>query len=255
MKIAACVAAFVAAGFSTSAALAQGASGFYVRGGGGAVLGPDLTFTDVDPNASNAVLGPGGKLNATTDTAAIVVGGIGYKFSPVFWADVTGFWIPELNVKNGSTTGVSATTGTPLISMSGKADTVGGMLNGYVDVARLFGLQISSLQPYVMGGAGIARNHIGTLSGTVPFSVVSGVSFTGSTHTDFAWGAGAGIGIPLSRNLAVDIAYEYLDLGELRTSGTGTLTLTAGSPITASAGGMKANLQVHTLQVSLRFGF
>jgi opacity protein-like surface antigen len=248
--------AALAVGFSlvSTAAMAQSDTGFYIRGGGGAAMGADMTFTDVNSSDPSAALGPGGQINGKTDTGALAVAGIGYKFSPFFWADVTGLWLPDLSFKNGNSNAAAVNIPT-LQGGSAKIDTMTAMVNGYVDVAKLFRLPFGNLQPYVMGGVGYSRNHIGTISGTVPVAGLSSESFTGTTHNELAWGAGAGIGIPLGSRLVVDIGYEYLDLGEVRTGGTGSLAFTSGSPITVTAAPMKADLRVHTLQVSLRFGF
>ena len=240
----------IAVGLSigTSAAMAQGVNpnGFYFRAGGGAAIGTDLTFTDID--STNPAFGSG-NLTGSTDTSVLAIAGIGYKFSPVFWADITGLYIPDMSFSNGTAVSV------PLNNATGKIDTLAAMVNGYVDVARLFGLPLGSAQPYVMGGVGYARNHLGTISGSVPVAGFTTADFNGATHSNFAWGAGAGIGIPLGSHLSVDIGYEYLDLGEVRTGGSGTLGFAVGSPVLLTGGVAKADLKVHTIQASLRFGF
>jgi opacity protein-like surface antigen len=233
---------------STSAAMAQSVNpnGFYFRAGGGAALGTDLTFTDID--SSNPAFGPG-NLTASTDISVLALVGLGYKFSPVFWADITGLFVPDMSFSGGTAVDV------PLSNAKGKIDALAGMVNGYVDVARLFRLPLGSAQPYVMGGIGYSRNHLGTISGSVPVAGFTGATFNGATHSNFAWGAGAGIGIPLGSHLSVDIGYEYLDLGEVRTGGSGTLQLAVGAPLLLTGGVAKADLKVHTIQASLRFGF
>lgn len=224
------------------------APGPYLRGMAGAAFGTDITFKDVDSNDPNAVLGPGAELRGTTRTSPLFGGGIGYRFSPLFWADVTAAGITDLKFNNGST---SAGAFTPLQGMSAKIDAIPVMVNGYVDVARVLGVPLA-YQPYLMAGAGFSRNHLGTMTGAVPG--FGPVSFAGTTHQDFAWGAGGGIGVPIAANLVLDIAYEYLDLGEVRSGTSGTLTI-AGIATTAAAGPMKAHLHAHTIQASFRWGF
>lgn len=248
MKSAVWPAVAVALSLSTSAAMAQAVNpnGFYFRVGGGAALGTDLTFTDMD--SANPAFGSG-NLTGSTGTSVLALGGIGYKFSPVFWADITGLYIPDMKFSDGTAVSV------PLNNATGKIDTLAAMVNGYVDVARLFRLPLGSVEPYIMGGIGYARNHLGTISGSVPVAGFTTADFNGATHSNFAWGAGAGIGIPLGSHLSVDIGYEYLDLGEARTGGSGTLGFAVGSPVLLTGGVAKADLKVHTIQASLRFGF
>lgn len=245
-----CAAAGVAFGLAALPATAQGVyySGIYLRGMAGAVFGTDMTFSDVNANDPNAVLGPGEELKGKSHTSPIFGGGIGFRFSPMFWADVTAAGITNLRFHDGST---SAGAFTPLQGMSGKIDAIPVMFNGYLDVARVLGVPLT-YQPYLMAGVGRSRNHMGAISGTVPG--FGPVSFAGDTHYSFAWGAGAGLGIPIAPNMVIDLGYEYLDLGEVRSGGTGTLTI-GGTPITATAGSMKAGLRAHTVQASLRFGF
>lgn len=244
-----CAAALVAFGLTTLPAMAQGPSGIYLRGMAGAAFGTDMTFNDVDPNDPNAVLGPGAELKGQSNTSPMFGAGIGYRFSPILWADVTAAGITDLKFHDG---GTSAGAFTPLQGMSANIDAITAMLNGYVDVARALRLPVGLLQPYLMVSVGYARNHMGTMNGTVPG--VGPVSFSGSTHHNFAYGGGAGIGIPIARNMVIDLTYEFLDLGEVRSGGSGTVTV-AGTPITATAGSMKADLQAHTFQASLRFEF
>ena len=244
-----CAVALVAVYLSTLPAMAQITPGLYIRGIAGAAFGTDMTFKDVDPNDPNAVLGPGAELKGQSNTSPMFGAGIGYRFSPMFWADVTAAGITNLKFHSGST---SAGAFTPLQDMSANIDAVTAMLNGYVDVARALRLPVGLLQPYLMGSIGYSRNHMKTMNGTVPG--FGPASFTGSTHHDFAWGAGAGVGIPIATNMVIDLTYEYLDLGEVRSGSSGTVTI-GGVPITAAAGSMKADLQAHTFQASLRFGF
>lgn len=223
--------------------------GYYIRGLAGAAFGRDTTFSDVDANDPNAVLGPGAELKGKTSTSPLFGGGIGFKFSPLFWADVTATGITSLKFKDGNST---AGAFTPLQGMTAKVDAFTAMVNGYFDVARALRLPVGPTQIYVMGGVGYARNHMDQMNGTVPG--FGPVSFRGGTRDNFAWGAGAGIGIPVTPNMTLDLGYEYLDLGEIRSGNSGTLTI-SGVPTTAAAGPMKANLQAHTVQLSVRLSF
>ena len=65
-----------------------------------------------------------------------------------------------------------------------------------------------------------------------------------------AWGAGAGIAYPVAHNVLLDLAYKYLDLGEMR---TGTTLAVEG--VTAEVGATKADLQAHTVTLGVRVSF
>jgi opacity protein-like surface antigen len=108
-----------------------------------------------------------------------------------------------------------------------------GMLNGYVDLASAAGLGWS-VQPFLVGGIGVARNELGAVA----------LPAGGNAHTDLAWGAGAGIGIPIGGMFSLDVTYRYLDLGQMRLGG--------GAP--GPTGG-KNELQMHSATVGVRMGF
>jgi opacity protein-like surface antigen len=123
------------------------------------------------------------------------------------------------------------------------------MANGYFDLAGWQPAAFGPFQPYLTAGIGVARNDLGTFSGT---SAGFAVSENGSTTTNFAWGAGAGVGYSVTPNLTLDIGYKYFDLGEFR---TGTAVTVGGAPLPPVTASKSTDLDVHTIMVGLRFGF
>jgi opacity protein-like surface antigen len=231
---------------ATGAASAQTMpTGFYVRGDLGGGFAQNATFTDVDPTAPNCDL-CGFKFPATINSSVLFGGGLGYRFSPLLRADVTADDLPSFRLR-----GTSTQPGNP--SGSAPFSSLVVMANGYLDLDALDPTSFGPFRPYVTAGLGVARNALGTFSAaftTGPLAGV-GVSEAGVTRTNFAWGAGAGIGYPVAPTVTLDLAYKYLDLGELR---TGTTYTVMGTLIAATAS-KSSDLNVHTIIASLRIGF
>ena len=92
-------------------------------------------------------------------------------------------------------------------------------LNGYVDAQPISLLQ-TSVTPYFGVGVGISRNKMGsvdliTISDGDVFSKASS-----NTETEFAFKFAVGTLIKLSDNVSMDINYQYVDLGGIK-SGIG----------------------------------
>ena len=75
-------------------------------------------------------------------------------------------------------------------------------LNGYYDFKNE-----SIFTPYLTAGVGIARNNLSAKLGDV--------SESSSRSTAFAWNAGLGSKINVTKNIDVDFAYRYSGLGEV----------------------------------------
>jgi opacity protein-like surface antigen len=203
----------VAMAATTASAETSTKGGLYLRG--------DTAATLPAPGApvTGATIGDG-------SNAVMLGGGGGYRFTPSFGAGATLNYVPSLKFSGLDLSGIGTqgqNDGRPVV----------GMLNGYVDLAAAAGLGWS-VQPFVIGGIGLSH-ELGGLA------MPSG----GGPHTDLAWGAGAGIGIPLGLGgmFSLDVTYRYLDLGQMR----------FGS---ASPGpGGRSDLQMHSATVGVRLGF
>jgi OOP family OmpA-OmpF porin len=218
-------------------------SGFYLRGDFGGAFGADTTFSDTNPTSPICSLCKTSQPSSIGNSFMLGVGA-GYRFTPAFRTDITLDYITRLKISGHNSSVTSLTN-------SAKVSSLVGMFNGYLDINGLMpNNMLGPFQPYLTGGVGVASNDLGNTAYGFPGLGSGVVSQSGSTHTDFAWGAGAGIGYALTQNLTLDLGYKYMDLGQMRSGSTGTVlgTAFATTPI-------KANLQVHTVMIGFRFAF
>ncbi len=94
--------------------------------------------------------------------------------------------------------------------------------------------------PYLQAGAGIARNTVNS-TGTSQLPPLTPVTLTTEhAQTNFAWDAGAGIRAAVTKNIYVDLGYEYDYLG------TGLqwqvpFFVSTGTPTTLESGSFHSN--------------
>jgi opacity protein-like surface antigen len=221
--------------------MAQVGSGVYFRVDVGAGFSTNTAFADTDPFNPNASLG-GVTYTGDAGTSALASAGIGVRLSPIFRIDLTGSYMPWLRFSGQDNLGLGTVA-------TAKIKPRLALVNGYVDLGGLAGLPLSSAQPYLVGSLGASRNQLDDINLSTP----GGPTFTtinGRTITQFAWGVGAGIGVPLGRFVTFDLMYKYLDLGRVESS---NLLTTGGTTIQATP--IAADLHVHTVTAGLRFGF
>lgn len=226
--------------FSAKPVIAEGLSGFYIRGDLGGGFGDGTTFKDTNPTASDCSLCTA-TLPSSIGNSVIFGGGIGYRVSPAFRADITLDYLPSFkasgHLANASYIGTAAAN----------VDSLVGLLNGYLDFNGLKPGLFGAFDPYVSAGFGFSDNDIGAATGSLdslPFRL------SGNTETSFAWAVGAGLGYALSPRLTLDLSYQYRDLGEIQSGSTGTIRGSTG-PVTPAT----ADLRVHTVTVGLRYAF
>lgn len=169
-------------------------------------------------------------------TAGIVGLGVGYRFTPYLRGDVTlsyrdGYAIDSSKVMEGLT-----------YHSTGRVDSVAGLASLYVEPYR-FGV----VRPYLGGGVGFARNRVGDVSVTV---LDYNGTLEGGANTSFAWQGAVGVGVDLTPNLALDVGYRYVDLGE-GVTGSHVDFHQWTQDNWKSKGGLRAN----ELQVGLRYHF
>lgn len=93
----------------------------------------------------------------------------------------------------------------------------------FVDFAPWLGGALGGINPYVMGGAGIAVNSLNgareTLgSGLVPPQPAT-FFYPAGQSANFAWQAGTGVQWQAGNFLILDLGYAYLDAGRARSGG------------------------------------
>jgi opacity protein-like surface antigen len=178
----------------------------------------------------------GQDVGSDVGTAAIVGGGVGYRFNPYLRGDVT------LSYRNGYRIDSSKVMEGLTYSSRGGVDSVVGLANVYVDPFR-YGI----FRPYIGGGVGFARNQIGNVSVSV---LDYNGTLDGNTSTSFAWQGSAGVGVELTRSVTVDVGYRYLDMGEGVTGSHVDFT-----EWTQDNWKSKGYLRAHELQLGLRYQF
>jgi opacity protein-like surface antigen len=121
------------------------------------------------------------------------------------------------------------------------------LLNGYVDLGTWYGLT-----PFVGAGVGVAYNM---LSGFSDQSVtdIGGVAspsmgwMSNSSKSNLAWALHAGVGYDVTPNFKVELAYRYLNLGEMRTGQLNCICGAVYSPLKIK------DLQSHDIKIGLRW--
>ena len=119
-----------------------------------------------------------------------------------------------------------------------------GMANAYADIGTG-----SPWTPFVGFGVGVASVDLSRLNYTL--RGVSNASESGTTRTNFAWSAMAGLGYKITPSLTSEIGYRYLDAGTVRSSGAVTLF----NGVTVSQPPLQNELTVHEFTVGLRYAF
>ncbi len=219
--------------------IGQKTSSLYVRGDIGGAFSTHTEFADTNGTATNASLGST-QLAGDSGNSLLIQAGLGLQLNSLLRFDVTVMSLPmfKFNTTNNATPkgGVTYTT-------------INGMVNGYLELNKIFRGLFGSAEPYFDGGVGLAYNQVNHFS----YTDTSGNTtvLAQNEHFDPAWAAGAGIGFPLTKDLKIDVAYRYLFLGNLESGNSKVVNGQPAVPTTQA----KANLQAHTVMIGLRYGF
>ena len=112
------------------------------------------------------------------------------------------------------------------------------MLNGYYDFKNK-----SKFTPYLSAGVGVSR--IENKVSINPEFFGDSENITTDTNNNFTWTAGAGVAYKVTENVALDLAYRYVDAGE--------------TDVSQSIGGTKlkntADLVSHDYSLGVRYNF
>jgi opacity protein-like surface antigen len=141
-----------------------------------------------------------------------VDGGLGYRFNRWIRAEALVSWLPDLNFQGQSNFRGAAGSNQPV---KGAVSSVAGFGVAYVDLPR-FG----EVRPFLGAGLGVARNRIEALNFRFPrIAPTASTTIPGGSSSDLAYLLTAGISLPLSGRLELDLAYRFSDLGSVKTSG------------------------------------
>ena len=208
---------------------ADARSGLYFRVDIGFSQSTGADIKDKDFAGSGIICGDAnctvpGKLK-DVGAGLVLSGGVGYRFSPHVRGEVTlGFRGYLLNASDAAVPPTKFKA--PVISSS-------AMASGYYDFAA------TGWTPYGGAGLGVAVNDIRTV--TVDNGAGFNGSFSGGAKAGAAGAIMAGVGMPLSTRVTLDIGYRFVSLGKLEIAAEG------------GYGGATGKLNAHELTIGLRF--
>jgi len=183
-------------------------AGFYIRGDVG------YGFA-VDPDGSTSA---GAMTGESVDNAALVGGGIGYRFGNGLRTDMTFDFRSDADVEATTAGGTAVTSEVNGWTM---------MVNGYWDVQGM-----EMVTPYL--GAGIGYSRLETTNQT------GGNAETGDTSSNLAWAMMLGATVDVGMADAVlDLGYRYIHLGDFNQNG----------------GASYDDLMAHEVRLGLRYNF
>ena len=206
----------IAIGMSSTKDLA--AEGKYFRFGIGLEKLAETEFTDVDCSDSNfgylwgCGTGPDGNRRRSFGdfgTTNLLEFGLGYETDSSVRYEFLFEYRPKYTFR-----GVTNYNVGPHPS-SAKLSSISGMIAFFIDMKKS-GIEQKSV-PYIGAGFGLVRHKIGTH--TLMFPRYN-TQAPGNKSSDKAWMVTSGIEMPLDKQMSLDIAWRYTDLGKV-TSGAG----------------------------------
>lgn len=179
------------------------AEGWYLRGD----IGMSTQSVGSISNANYANYASVTNVNKGFDSAPFFGAGIGYTFNSWFRADVTAEYRGKANF-HGFDQGYSSFIG-------GYADDrytaskseLTFLLNGYVDLGTW-----NCITPFVGAGIGFSRNTISDF-GDISTRFSSDVFGRTASKWSLAWALYAGLAYQVTKNVTIELAYRYIDLG------------------------------------------
>ena len=121
-------------------------------------------------------------------------------------------------------------------------------INGFYDF-QPFSLGNTPITPYLGGGVGISKNKMGTTHENRPNATLDG-----KTISQFAYKVAAGTLVSLTENVSLDINYQYVNLGNLK-SGVGVYNQNGIFQANLPAGINGGEIKTQELMVGLQYKF
>lgn len=181
----------------------------YWWGPGGPPGDPRITFSLNDP------------MTFTT------TGGVGYDWGNGVRVDATAGITGGLRVDGTFQSASDGTTAGHATDIHAPVTATTLLGNLYIEPFRLAGHDMP-VQPFLTGGVGMAFVTMGewNRNAPVPPATHAARSWNGSSQTNFAWTAGAGVSIALEDLIGgggfLDLTYRYADLGQAQGGGVST---------------------------------
>jgi opacity protein-like surface antigen len=182
------------------------------------------SLNNPDPNAALFT-----SVGTGFDSATLFDLGVGYQFNNWFRADVIGQWRGRANFHGSQFT--DAFAGSALVdNYSGSKSEAVVMVNGYVDLGTWW-----CVTPFIGAGVGTSYNKISGFRDDGfgdSFGVARPSSFVYATDNgkwNFAWALHAGLGYHVTPNVALELGYSYMNLGDATTGANSNFAGTATS--------------------------
>jgi len=139
----------------------------------------------------------------------------------------------------------------PTNNLEAKIETHALFINGFYDF-QPFTMSNTAITPYLGGGVGISRNKMGTIMQHIN-GIPSGTTLDGNTINQFAYKLSAGTLVSLTKQLSLDVNYQYVNLGAFK---GGTEVLLNGAFAANLQRGMNGGeIKTQELMVGLQYTF
>ncbi len=224
------------------------ASGWYLRGDVGVGAQSFRSFDHYQTNSAFVWPASWAIESKGIGDAIFVGAGFGYKYSSWLRFDFTGEWRASARLKAvGSYTEFCAGGGKCFDVYDGNHSAAVFLANAYFDLGHWW-----RVTPFVGLGVGTVRHSISDFWDL-------GLNSDGSTgrgfasnyaHWNFAWAAHAGMAFDVSKNLKIELAYRYLNMGDVKTAVVGCNGCGAGGPLAYYA---LKQFDSHDLKLGLRW--
>jgi opacity protein-like surface antigen len=141
------------------------------------------------------------------------------------------------------------TAGLTTATEEAKIETHALFINGFYDF-QPFTMSNTAITPYLGGGVGISRNKMKTIVERVN-GLPDGQTIDGNTINQFAYKLSAGTLVSLTKQLSLDVNYQYVNLGAFK-GGTEASGAFAGQLQRGINGG---DIKTQELMVGLQYKF
>ena len=210
----------------------------------GTCAATSATSSTPSPTSTGTTASPASTSTTRTSTTPALIGaGVGYKFNRWLRADVTvDYEWPADFDGTSPCPAPCAGGGTTVNRESAEFSAITALANVYVDLGNYHGFT-----PYVGAGVGAAYVMIDDIVSQ------SGDGYRRSSATrddwNFAWALMAGSPTTSRRNLALDLGYRYLNLGDVEQRYTGRTRGWRRRSFNYD------DLQAHEIRVGMRYTF
>ena len=219
-------------------------SGWYLRG--------DIGFSNQSvrsiSNINYANYDSVTNIDKSFDSAPLFGLGIGYNFNEWLRFDLTGEYRGRANF-HGYDIGRTGAAYAPDRYFGSKSEWT-FLANAYVDLGTWY-----NFTPFVGAGVGMSRNTISSF-GDVSIRTIGGTQSDAyadaASKWSFAWALYAGVGYKVTKNVTIEFAYRYIDLGDAR---SGDMIGYDGSNGSGYNPYEFHHLTSHDLKLGLRFNF